>query len=117
MSPKPPTQSSTADANPPSLTARAESHLAVTAQSVDRARRARLPRQRSPRTPPRDLQQAALREVFRQLGDTHRAYRARTGQGGSPELRAAARAFKRAPSVQSLVAVAAFLDELGLLAW
>lgn len=59
----------------------------------------------------------ALRNVFRDLGDTHRQYRRRTGQPGAPALRDAAYAFREAPSLTSLVAVAAFLDELGILAW
>jgi len=62
-------------------------------------------------------ERAILRSVFRDLGDTHRRYRARTGQAGTPALRAAAHAFKREPSVLSLIPVAAFLDELGILAW
>jgi hypothetical protein len=55
--------------------------------------------------------------VFRELGDAHRRYRTRTGEAGTPALRAAARAFKSEPSFGSLVPVAAFLDELGILAW
>jgi hypothetical protein len=55
--------------------------------------------------------------VFRDLGDTHRQYRARTGHTGTVPLREAAHAFKSAPSFTSLVAVSAFFDELGLLAW
>ncbi len=62
-------------------------------------------------------ERACLRIVFRDLGDAHRRYRSRTGQHGTPALRAAAYAFKAEPSVISLVPVAAFLDELGILAW
>ena len=67
--------------------------------------------------PVRARERACLRIVFRDLGDTHRRYRTRTGQPGTPALRAAAYAFKAEPSVVSLVPVAAFLDELGILAW
>jgi hypothetical protein len=60
---------------------------------------------------------ACLRSVFRELGDAHRRYRSQSGQGGTPALRAAAHAFKEAPSVAALVSVAEHLDELGILAW
>jgi hypothetical protein len=62
-------------------------------------------------------ERACLRRVFRELGDAHRRYRAETGQAGTPALRAAARAFKQDPTVPSLVTVAAFIDELGILGW
>lgn len=62
-------------------------------------------------------ERACLRSVFRELGDAHRQYRMQTGRPGTPALREAARAFKREPSVGSLIPVAAFLDELGILAW
>lgn len=64
-----------------------------------------------------DLQLASLRAVFLEMGDTQRAYRRRTGQRASAELLNAARSFKAAPTLPSLVAVAAFFDELGLLGW
>lgn len=59
----------------------------------------------------------SLRLVFLELGDAHRQYRLRTGQHGSPALREAAFAFKRAPSLTSLAVVAGMLDELGILGW
>jgi len=62
-------------------------------------------------------ERACLRAVFHELGDAHRGYRARTGQTVTPALRAATTAFKLEPSLLSLVPVAAFLDELGILAW
>jgi hypothetical protein len=65
----------------------------------------------------RRRERASLRRVFLELGDAHRRYRKQTGRTGTPALREAAYAFKRAPSVVSLASVAAFLDELGLLAW
>lgn len=65
----------------------------------------------------RRRERACLRSVFLELGDAHRRYRAQTGRSGTPALREAAHAFKREPSVDSLVPVAAFLDELGILAW
>ena len=62
-------------------------------------------------------ERASLGMVFLELGEAHRRYRIRTGNPGTPALRAAAHAFKQAPSITSLVPVAAFLDELGILAW
>jgi hypothetical protein len=59
----------------------------------------------------------ALRAVFTDLGVAHRQYRKRTGESESPGLRAAALAFKAAPSLGSLVPVAEFLDDLDLLDW
>jgi hypothetical protein len=113
-----PSAQRTPGADLPSLTERVESHVAQTALTVKRGRRSSSPLgRRAGRVPAPDAQQAALRAVFRELGETHRAYRARTGQGGTPALRAAAHAFKRAPSLPALVTVAAFFDELGLLAW
>jgi hypothetical protein len=62
-------------------------------------------------------ERACMRAVFHELGDAHRGYRTRTGNTVSPALRAATAAFKLEPSLLSLVPVAAFLDELGILAW
>jgi hypothetical protein len=59
----------------------------------------------------------ALRLVYHTLGQEHRRYRQRTGQPVPPALKAAALAFKREPSLVSLVPVAGFLDDLGLLKW
>jgi hypothetical protein len=41
----------------------------------------------------------------------------RTGQAVPASLKEAARNFKQAPSLTSLVTVAGYLDELGLLEW
>jgi len=57
----------------------------------------------------------ALQSVYHDFGKLHRQYRARTGERTSPQLRAAALAFKQAPSLLALVAVAGFLHDLGLL--
>ena len=59
----------------------------------------------------------ALRSVFTDLGVVHRHYRKTTGESVTPELHAAAVAFKTAPSLNLLVPVAEFLDELDLLDW
>jgi hypothetical protein len=55
--------------------------------------------------------------VFQELGHAHRRHRRETGQQVSVPLRNAALEFRRAPSLPSLVAVAAFLDAEGSLAW
>ena len=62
-------------------------------------------------------EQRSLRRVYRELQGTYRRHRRTSGQAALPELREAVHAFKRGPSLVSLVAVAAFLDERGLLAW
>ena len=59
----------------------------------------------------------ALQVVYHALARSHRQYRERSGDQVPPALKAAARAFKREPSVFSLVPVAGFLDDLGLLKW
>ena len=68
-----------------------------------------------PAAPTREA--SSLRRVFNELAITHRQFRLRSGQHASPELRDAARVFKEAPSFPSLVLVAAFLEEDGLLEW
>jgi hypothetical protein len=58
---------------------------------------------------------ASLKRVFRDLGISYRRYRSQTGSPVDSELREAAYRFRAAPSLASLVAVAAYLDELDLL--
>lgn len=57
----------------------------------------------------------SLHRVFRDLGVSYRRYRSQTGEPVTPGLRDAAYNFRAQPSLTSLVAVAAFLDELDLL--
>jgi pyrroloquinoline quinone (PQQ) biosynthesis protein C len=57
----------------------------------------------------------SLKQVFYALGVTYRQYRRRTGGPVAPGLRAATDRFRAEPSLSSLVAVAAVLDELDLL--
>jgi len=61
------------------------------------------------------LKAESLRRVFRDLGISYRRYRSQTGDRVVPGLRDAAYNFRTEPSLTSLVAVAAFLDELDLL--
>jgi hypothetical protein len=57
----------------------------------------------------------SLRRVFRDLGVSYRRYRSQTGGPVVPGLRDAAYKFRADPSLASLVAVAAYLDNLDLL--
>jgi len=111
------------------LADRVRSRLNVVGQAFDRRAAASRPRNRRSKAPRQAegalstsetlhaRERACLRAVFHELGDAHRTYRARTGQNVTPALRAATSAFKLEPSLISLVPVAAFLDELGILAW
>jgi hypothetical protein len=112
------------------LAKRVRQRLDLAGQAFDRRTSATRPAGRRRKKPQADGQapaangdsqhareKACLRAVFHELGDAHRAYRARTGQSVTPSLRAATAAFKLDPSLISLVPVAAFLDELDILAW
>ena len=97
--------------------------------ALDQRARASRPRAKRPKAPKTDLplattghmpptrEASSLRRVFNELAITHRQFRLRSGQHASPALRDAARVFKEAPSFPSLVLVAAFLEEDGLLEW
>ena len=63
----------------------------------------------------RDAQ--SLRRVYFELKTTYKRYRRRTGKPAVPALRDAVQAFKRGQSLTSLVNVATFLDDRGLLTW
>lgn len=64
-----------------------------------------------------DREARSLRHVFRDLGESYRDYRRRTGQPVSPDIRAAAEQFRKDPNVNALVSVAATLDRLEILPW
>jgi len=118
--PKPTARSAPISQGRPTLADRVKQRVAEAGLALERTRRTRRPgsgRSSRPVPPSPDLELASLRAVFRELGDTHRRYRTRTGQPGTPSLRAAAHAFKRTPTLAALVTVAAFFDELDLLAW
>jgi hypothetical protein len=110
------------------ITARVVERLAAAGLAFDRRNRASRPKVGRKKARPaagaaqdgeaaQTRERACLRSVFRELGDAHRQYRIQTGKPGTPALREAAHAFKREPCVSSLIPVAAFLDELGILAW
>jgi hypothetical protein len=115
---------STADGQS-SLTERVRSRVAEADRSIDRRPGTARRRSKSikassiarPAPSETDRSTRSLRRVFHELGTTHREYRKRTGQRVPPDLREAAHAFKREPSLTSLVTVAGYLDELGILAW
>jgi hypothetical protein len=108
-----------------SLTERVRTRVAEADRSIDRRpgtarRRSKSTKASSiarPAPSETDRSTRSLRRVFHELGTTHREYRQRTGQRVPPDLREAAHAFKREPSLTSLVTVAGYLDELGILAW
>ena len=76
----------------------------------------RRPGSRGPsRTTDRDAR--SLRRVFRDLGESYRAYRRRTGQPVSDDIRAAADRFRKERDITALVSVAASLDRLAILPW
>ena len=130
MAQSPPSHASIPADRPHSLSERVRARVAEVGLSLDEHARAARPKARpgrKPRAPtllagssptPEVAREArSLRRVFTEFGDAHRQYRLRTGQHTSAALREAAMTFKRAPSLTSLVAVAAFLDEDGLLEW
>jgi hypothetical protein len=59
----------------------------------------------------------SLRRVYSEMRGTYKEYRRQTGSAAVPELREAVRAFKRGPSLTSLVGVAIFLEDRNLLPW
>ena len=111
------------------LAERVQARVSEVGLALDQRARASRPRSKRPKAPKTDLPPAttahlpptrearSLRRVFNELAITHRQFRLRSGQHASPELRDAARVFKEAPSFPSLVLVAAFLEEDGLLEW
>jgi hypothetical protein len=111
------------------LADRVQARVAEVGLTLDQRARASRPRSKRPRTQstpasasapqvvPPTREASSLRRVFNELAVTHRQFRLRSGQHASPALREAARVFKEAPSLPSLVVVAAFLEEDGLLEW
>jgi len=59
----------------------------------------------------------SLRRVYSEMRGTYKEYRRQTGSAAVPELRDAVQAFKRGPSLTSLVGVAIFLEDRNLLPW
>jgi hypothetical protein len=59
----------------------------------------------------------SLNRVYGELKTTYQQYRKQTGRSAVPELREAVQAFRKGPSLTSLVGVAVFLDDRSLLTW
>jgi hypothetical protein len=130
MAQSPPPSGSISGERPQSLSDRVRARVTEVGLTLDERARAGRPKAQRPRksraptllstssqAPELAREARSLRRVFTEFGDAHRQYRMRTGQHTSPALREAAQTFKKAPSLTSLVAVAAFLDEDGLLEW
>jgi hypothetical protein len=64
-----------------------------------------------------DSESRSLRRVYGEMRSKYHRYRKETGRSSLPALREAVHAFKKGPSLTSLVGVATFLDERGLLPW
>lgn len=64
-----------------------------------------------------ELETRSLNRVYGELKTTYQQYRKSTGRSAVPELREAVQAFKKGPSLTSLVGVAVFLDDRSLLTW
>jgi hypothetical protein len=112
-------------ASPETLTDRMLARVNAARRAVHRRGNATRPRlQRQLEARPADplapsLEEAreteAMKRVFRDLGVSYRRYRSQIGGPVAPGLRAATDRFRAEPSLPSLVAVAAILDELDLL--
>jgi hypothetical protein len=114
---------------PENLIERVQARVADAALALDRRANASRPKSHRRRVPLATLSGAgdssrnpeevraeqSLRRVFRDLGVSYRRYRKQTGTPLTPGLRDAAYNFRAEPSLTTLVAVAAFLDELDLL--
>jgi hypothetical protein len=109
------------------LTDRVLARVADARLALDRSANATRPRARRRREvtlataatdspSPESLRESeSLKRVFRDLGTSYRRYRSQTKEPVVPGLRDAAYGFRAEPSLTSLVAVAAYLDELDLL--
>ena len=105
----------------PSSSDSSQTDQTLTDRVVARVRHASLVVERRPgsRGPSRatDRDARSLRRVFSDLGDAYRAYRRRTGQPVSDDVRAAAVRFRKERDITALVSVAASLERLEILPW
>jgi hypothetical protein len=81
---------------------------------LERRRKVRPADPAAPRTE-KGRETQAMKQVFRDLGVTYRRHRSQIGGPVATGLRAATDGFRAKQSFQSLVAVAAILDQLDLL--
>jgi hypothetical protein len=115
------------DELPQNLTERVLARVADARLDVDLRARATRPKSKrrrqvavgtspaDPQTPEETREAESLKRVFRDMGISYRRYRSQTGEPVVPGLRDAAYKFRAEPNISSLVAVAAYLDELDLL--
>jgi hypothetical protein len=126
MSNLPPTTSgSTESRNGDSLADRVAARVINARLAIERGAGSSNPKPRRSHAPAQASNDAAangeqretqsLRRVFREMGVSYRRYRSQAGGPVVPGLRDAAYKFRAEPSLDSLVAVAAYLDELDLL--
>lgn len=71
----------------------------------------------APRAGESERETRSLNRVYGELKTTYQQYRKQTGRSAVPELKEAVQAFKKGPSLTSLVGVAVFLDDRSLLTW
>ena len=120
-----PTNGSHPDDLPENLKERVLARVTLARIAVDRRAKASRPKSK-PRRPAAPVstdspsvdeirESESLKKVFREMGISYRRYRSQTGDPVTPGLRDAAYNFRAEPSLTSLVAVAAYLDELDLL--
>lgn len=69
------------------------------------------------RTPAEQREARALRRVFFDLGQSYRSYRRRTGEPVAADVRDAAIRFRKDLDFNSLVSVAATLEQLDAMTW
>jgi hypothetical protein len=111
--------------SPQTLTERVQARVNDACHAFDRRENAARPKSKrqgrarpaSPNSPSFEKvrESQSLRRVFRDFGLSYRRYRSQTGARVPPALRDAAHNFRAAPSLTSLVTVAAFLEKLDLL--
>jgi hypothetical protein len=112
-------------ASPETLSDRMLARVNTARHALDRRARASRPRlERRRKIRPADpaaprteegRETQAMKQVFQDLGVTYRRHRSRIGGPVATGLRDATDGFRAKPSLRSLVAVAAILDELDLL--
>jgi hypothetical protein len=113
-----PSKNSTPDNFPVTLTSRVAERVATARVAIDRSAKLRPRSQRKAAESPAETalrDTKSLKRVFREMGTSYRRYRSQTGDPVVPGLKDAAYKFRAEPSLTSLVAVAAYLDELDLL--
>ena len=113
----------------PTLTDRVKDRVAKVEAALERregtpapkSSKRRAPRLGAPTPAPKggegEVEARSLHRVYSELKTTYQQYRRQTGRSAVPELREAVQAYKKGPSLTSLVGVAVFLDDRSLLTW